>query len=136
MLSCPTSAGETNHPMSVRRAILAVLLLLGAACNPPSHVIKGAKSTDQIPLDRFYGKARLIDFRMKPKDQPLTVSDFQDKGIQSGDIVIAFVGYTPPAADSLPSYAYLSGEAAEWLAKLPIKAFATDRPMRAAALVY
>ena len=33
--------------------------------------------------------------------------------------VIAFVGYTPPVPDSLPSYAYLSGDAAEWLAKLP-----------------
>lgn len=49
--------------------------------------------------------------------------------IQRDDIVIAFVGYTPPAtAEQLPSYAFLSGSAAEYLATLPIKAFATDMP--------
>ncbi len=37
------------------------------------------------------------------------------------------VGYTPPSGnDELPSYPYLSQEAAEYLATLPVKAFATD----------
>ena len=50
-------------------------------------------------------------------------------GIEAGDIVIAFVGYTPPSEpDQLPSYAYLSEEAAEYLATIPIKAFASDMP--------
>ena len=93
----------------------------------PSHMEKGAKSTDQFPLDEFFGRARVLDFRSKPTDEPLLLADFQDKNIQPGDIVIAFVGYTPPTGpDELPSYAYLSGEAAEYLASIPVKAFATD----------
>ena len=97
--------------------------------DPPNHLIKGAKSTDQISLGRFYGHAIVIDFRTKPKDQPLMATDFQNRGIQPDDIVIAFVGYrSPTTADELPSYAYLSGEAAEYLATLPVKAFATDMP--------
>lgn len=100
----------------------------GPHYDPPNHMIKGAASVDEVPLDRFFGGAIVIDFRTKPKDEPLTVMDFRNRGIQPNTIVIAFVGYTPPEADELPSYAYLSGQAAEYLAELPIKAFATDMP--------
>lgn len=101
----------------------------GAHYDPPSHVIEGAKSADQIPLERLLGRAVVIDFRTKPKDQPLSAIDFQNRGIRPDDIVIAFVGYTPPAGlDELPSYTFLSGEAAEYLANLPVRAFATDMP--------
>lgn len=100
----------------------------GVHYDPPSHVIEGATSADQVPLGRFIGRAIVIDFRAKQKDQPLAAADFQNLGIQPDHIVIAFVGYTPPGSDELPSYAYLSGEAAQYLAKLPIKAFATDMP--------
>ena len=43
--------------------------------------------------------------------------------------MIVFVDYEAPTAPGeLPSYAYLSGEAAEYLAALPIKAFASNMP--------
>ena len=102
---------------------------MGVHHDPPNHIIKGGMSTDQFPLDRFFGKAKVLDYRDKPKDEPLMRSDFENKGIAADDIVIAFVGYDPPSGDEeLPSYAYLSGEAAEYLASIPIKAFATDMP--------
>ena len=95
--------------------------------DPPGHVIKGAAFSDEIPLDRFFGEARVLDFRHKERDKPLLEADFSDKGIEAGDIVIAVVGYRPPESpDEYPSYPFLSGEAAEYLATLPVKAFATD----------
>ncbi len=95
--------------------------------DPPSHVIKGAASSDEIPLDRFFGRARVLDFRKQPRDAPLRVSDFAEEGIAPGEIVIAVVGYNPPQdPDEYPSFPSLSGEAAEYLATLPVKAFATD----------
>lgn len=95
----------------------------------PSHVIKGARATDTFPLEQFIGSAKVLDFRGKPKDMPLTRADFEGRGLAAGDVVIAFVGYTPPtSADEYPSYAYLSGEAAEYLATLPVRLFATDMP--------
>jgi kynurenine formamidase len=43
--------------------------------------------------------------------------------------VIVFIDYeAPTVAGELPSYAYLSGEAAEYLAGIPIKAFASNMP--------
>ena len=102
---------------------------VGPHHDAPSHIIKGAKPTDQFPLDKFMGPAKLFDFRDKPKDEPLTRADFEGRGIEPGDIVIAFTGYEPPTGpEELPSYAYLSGEAAEYLASIPIKAFTSDMP--------
>ena len=119
----------TEEPFYVAMSYITLLNHVGSHHDPPNHVIKGATSTDQIPLEDFYGKAKVFDFRAKRKDEPLLRSDFENKGIEPGDIVIAFVGFTPPTKlDELPSYAYLSGEAAEYLATSPVKAFATDMP--------
>lgn len=119
----------TETPLYVADSFIELYNHVGPHHDPPNHVIKGGRSTDQFPLDRFFGRAVVIDLRDKPKDEPLTVADFKDRGLRPDDVVIAFVGYTPPAtADEFPSYAYLSADAAEYLAGLPIKAFASDMP--------
>ena len=102
---------------------------VGPHHDAPSHIIKGAKPTDQFPLDKFFGRAMIFDFRDQPKDEPLTRADFEGRRIEPGDIVIAFTGYQPPTGpEELPSYAYLGGDAAEYLASIPIKAFTSDMP--------
>jgi kynurenine formamidase len=118
-----------DSPFYVADSRLELFNHVGPHHDAPSHVIKGAKSTDQTPLDRFIGPARILDFRSKPRDAALTRADFESRQIRSGEIVIAVVGYVPPTStDSYPSYPYLSGEAAEYLATLPVKLFATDMP--------
>jgi len=47
----------------------------GPHYHPPNHVIKGGKAVDAAPLDKFYGKARLFDFRSKPAGELLLRSD-------------------------------------------------------------
>jgi len=97
--------------------------------DPPSHMIKGRKAVDATPLDKFFGRAHLFDFRSKPPGEPLLRSDFDGVGIEPGEIVIAFVGYEAPTdPEALPAYTYLSGDAAEYLAGIPVKAFASDMP--------
>jgi kynurenine formamidase len=118
-----------EEPFYAGEAVYSLSNHVGPHYDPPSHVIKGGKTSDQAPLDRFYGKAKLLDFRSKPKDEPLVRSDFENRGIEAGDIVLVLVGYQAPSSpDELPSYAYLSSEAAEYLAGIPIKAFASDMP--------
>jgi kynurenine formamidase len=118
-----------EEPFYAGEAVYCLANHVGPHYDPPSHVIKGAKSSDQAPLDRFYGKAKLFDFRSKPKDEPLLRADFENRGIEPGDIVLVAVGYQAPTSpEELPSYAYLSAEAAEYLARIPIKAFASDMP--------
>jgi kynurenine formamidase len=118
-----------DTPFYAADSRLELLNHVGPHHDAPSHMIEGARTTDQFPLESFLGPARILDFRAKPRDRALSRADFEGAGIQAGDIVIAFVGYAPPTSpDEYPSYAYLSGEAAEYLATLPIKLFATDMP--------
>jgi kynurenine formamidase len=118
-----------EEPVYVMNSYIALFDHAGAHADAPIHVIKGGKSIDQLSLDRFFGHARVLDFRCRPKDCALLQEDFTDAAIQPGDIVIVAVGYEPPTGpDELPSYAYLSGEAAEFLAAIPVKAIATDMP--------
>jgi kynurenine formamidase len=118
-----------DTPFYVADSRLELFNHVGPHHDAPSHVIKGATSTDRTPLDRFIGPARILDFRSKAPDSPLTRADFESRNVRPGEIVIAFVGYVPPQSpDSYPSYPYLSGEAAEYLATLPVKLFATDMP--------
>jgi len=118
-----------EEPLYLGEAVYGLSNHVGPHYDPPSHLIKGGKSSDQAPLERFYGKAKLLDFRSKPKDEPLVRADFENRGIEPGDIVLVVVGYQAPSSpEEFPSYAYLSGEAAEYLAQIPIKAFASDMP--------
>lgn len=118
-----------HEPFYVADAYITLFNHVGPHHDPPSHMIQGAASTDQIPLERFVGPARLLDFRDFPRDEPIGPDDLEPWGIQPGEIVIVATGYTPPQGPAeLPSYPYLSGEAAEYLARLPVKAFASDMP--------
>jgi kynurenine formamidase len=99
----------------------------GAHLDAPNHMEKGARSIDQYSLDELIGRARLLDFRMSPADEPISLKEIEQTEIQAGEIALLIVGYSPPVgADELPSYPYLSREAAEYLASLPVKAIGTD----------
>lgn len=110
-------------------SVVTMLNHLGSHADPPRHVFENGKSIDQIPLDRFFGEVAFFDFRSKPRNHPLSPGDFQSRPVGPGNIVIAYVGYEAPTAPGeLPTYPYLTGEAARYLASLEIKAFGTDMP--------
>ena len=116
-------------PAYVADSRLELFNHVGPHHDAPNHAIKGARGTDTFPLDQFIGTAKVLDFRDRAKDAPLSRADFVGRGLVAGDVVIAYVGYLPPTdPNDYPSYAYLSGEAAEYLATLPVRLFATDMP--------
>jgi arylformamidase len=109
--------------------VITMLNHLGSHHDAPRHVDRAWPSTDEIPLGRFYGRAKIFDFRSKGRNKPLLAADFEGTPIEPDDIVLAYVGYTPPdGPDELPTYPYLSADAARYLASLKIKAFGTDMP--------
>ena len=116
-----------REPAYVAMSYVTLQTHTGPHHDPPGHVIEGAATSEEIPLDRFFGRARILDFRDRARDSLLLAEDFEDKGIEPDEIVIAVVGYQPPDdLDEYPAYPSLSGEAAEYLATLPVRAFATD----------
>ncbi len=116
-------------PLYFKNTIVSLMDHVGPHADSPGHAIKGAREIQDVPLEKFFGPAVVLDFRDRADDEALEVSDFQNAEIEPGDIVIAVVSYDPPKGpDGLPSYPYLSGEAARYLAGIPIRAFATDMP--------
>jgi kynurenine formamidase len=119
----------SDGPLYVLNSFITLYDHAGPHNDAPNHLIPGGKSTEELPLDSFFGPARIFDFRDRPNDEPLIREDFETGEIRPGEIVIVAVGYEAPTVpDELPSYPYLSGEAAEYLASIPVKAFASDMP--------
>jgi arylformamidase len=101
---------------------------LGSHLDAPARLLKGGEQPYQIPLDRLYGRARLLDLRWKDRNSPLQITDLENYTIEPDEIVLLFVGYTQPRDEEWPTYARLSLQAAQWLVSKRIRALATDMP--------
>lgn len=115
-----------EEPTHISISLLTLLNHAGAHVDVPVHLEAGATALDEMPLETFVGPLRVLDFRTAPKDEPIGLEDVRAHQIEPGDVVVLLVDYTAPtAADEAPSYAYLSPEAAEYLASIPVRAFGT-----------
>ncbi len=101
---------------------------LGAHLDAPARLLKGGERADQVPLERLYGRARVIDLRWKDRHTPLQITDLENYSIAANEILILFVGYAQPQDEDWPTYSPLSVQAAQWLAAKKIRALATDMP--------
>lgn len=95
----------------------------GPHVDAPNHLgTPDGKSIDEYKLETFVGRVRVMDLRSQPRDQKIPLSVIQEYNVEPGDVVLALVGYDPPTAEQdLPSFAYISKEAAEYLADVPVK---------------
>jgi arylformamidase len=101
---------------------------LGAHLDAPARLLRGGERADQVPLDRLYGRASVVDLRWKDRHTPLQITDLENYHIVPNEILILFVGYTRPQDEDWPTYSSLSVQAAQWLAAKKIRALATDMP--------
>lgn len=101
---------------------------LGAHLDAPGRLLKGGDRADQVPLNKLYGRAHVIDLRWKDRHTPLQITDLENYSIVPDDILLLFVGYTQPQDEDWPTYPPLSVQAAQWLAAKKIRALATDMP--------
>jgi kynurenine formamidase len=103
----------------------------GSHLDAPLHKFAGAKSIDQLPLDRFTGMAVMADMRDCRPDQPFTSSmlgrrlraELEDR------VVIIATGWGQKRAktEEWEKYPpYLSPDGAEWLVEQKIRGIATD----------
>lgn len=82
---------------------------------------------DSFPVESFIGPLRVFDVSHLPLGRTVTKATFQEQGIEPGDVVMIYTAYHPPQADDgYPETIALTREAAEYLASIPIRAFATD----------
>jgi kynurenine formamidase len=101
---------------------------VGAHLDAPARLLKGGERPDQVPLERLYGRARMIDLRWKDRNSPLQITDLENYSISANEILLLFVGYAQPQDEDWPTYSPMSVQAAQWLVSKKIKALATDMP--------
>jgi len=99
----------------------------GPHVDAPNHGQRGTSGVDAYKLESLVGPITLIDARGPAVDQRITKGELERTRINAGDVAIVLTGYSPPTGrDELPRYRALNKEAAEYLAQIPVKAFATD----------
>lgn len=113
----------------------------GTHMDAPAHIIAGAPTLDQLPVETFYGSAFIFDCYGTEK----TIVDLQDLLPHAGEIsehdfLILFTGWSQHWGDPqyFSGYPVLSESAARWLADSGLKGIGMDTisadPMDAAAL--
>jgi len=103
----------------------------GTHFDAPSHQVEGARTVDNVPMERCVGPAVLIDLSHKyvSADPVISVDEIQKYGdrISEGDIVVLNTGcYAHP--EEFKRFGHLSAEAAEWLVGKKIALLAVDTP--------
>jgi kynurenine formamidase len=100
----------------------------------PSHMIKGGLTLDRMPLDRFWGKAAVVDLQDVPDDHPITAEVLKMRGehVRRGDIALLCTGLDARYATDTREYwlhaPWLDHSAAEWLRDRRVKAVGYDFP--------
>jgi kynurenine formamidase len=90
----------------------------GTHIDAPLHLIAGGASVDQIPLERFYGPAVVLDIEKGPNGAVGRAElEKAEPRVETGDIVVIYTGWGSKLTS--PDYAshhpYLTEDGAEWL---------------------
>lgn len=116
-----------DSPAYVRNSYIELFNHGGAHLDAPNHMAKDAMSVEDWDLNQLIGPVKILDATSYKDNQPIPVEPLKELNLRSRDIFMLHVNYTPPQNDTeLPSYPYLSSEACEYLASIPVKAVATD----------
>lgn len=98
----------------------------GPHVDAPNHVGLGP-GVDAYPIESFSGPLKVVDVRDFPPGRTVPREAFTGASIVAGDVVAIYTGYTPPSTDGeAPVTIALLPDAAEYLAEIPVRAFATD----------
>jgi kynurenine formamidase len=97
----------------------------GPHVDAPNHMGEGG-GLDSYSVEAFSGRVKAFDASGYGLGRSIPVGVFKDR-VEPGDIVLILTKYTPPEGDhALPDVKALTNDAAEFLAKVPVRAFGTD----------
>lgn len=99
----------------------------GTHIDAPYHMVQGGKTLDSYPLDRFMGKAVVIDCS-KEKDISLSFLKKHKTEISKADFVLFYSGWSKKwnKRSYFGAYPVLTEEAVKWLAEFKLKAIGFD----------
>ena len=99
----------------------------GTHVDPPLHFVTNGKSLDEIPLDQFWGKARVIYIK---NQDAITPDELEHHQIEAGDIVLFRTRNTEAGLLGIKEFqqdhVYVTAEAALSLVKKGVKLVGID----------
>ena len=98
----------------------------GTHVDAPRHVFQNGKGITELPLEKFIGPCRVLDMTKCPR--AIELKDVKAARIKKGERILVRTrnSLRGDAEIFRPDYVYLSGDATEYLAKLPITLFGID----------
>jgi len=97
----------------------------GTHIDAPSHTIEGAKTIDEIPLETFVGDCRVLD--LSSSKESIKKEEILEKNIKEGERILLKTKNSERGFNKFyDDYIFLSSEASEYLAELPIKIVGID----------
>ena len=135
--NCPAHAavrvelGATHEEHGWRLEMMTLASHTGSHVDAPLHKLAGGASLDDIPLDRFVGKALLVDLRDSHASRPIDGALLSDKlrGPIDDRIVLLATGWGDRrAAGDEWHYRspHLTVDGAEWLVRRKIRGVGID----------
>ena len=105
---------------------------IGTHLDGPSHFIEGGMTVDEIPLESLIGRAVILDFTHKGKNDLITKEDLQahEYLIPPGSRVLIKTGWDVNFTSEayFENFPCLTREAAEYLVHISIRLLGTDTP--------
>lgn len=110
--------------------IMSVNCHTGTHVDSPLHFVPGAQTVDKVPLERFFGKARLFRFREPPNGQKVTLKMVKDSrfAMDDAEIFVLDTGISVFAEtrDYNFKFPVPDFDLLEWLIASGVKSFMTD----------
>jgi len=101
----------------------------GTHMDAPAHIIKGAKTLDELPADHFFGRALVLDLAGTDREYIQTdeLKPYQDF-IEASDFILLKTGWSQSwdSEKYFNNYPILSLEAASWLSSFDLKGIGSD----------
>lgn len=92
----------------------------GTHIDAPAHCIEGTDTLDKIPLEKFIGPCRVLDFSSE-SGEAVTLDMLKNKNIRSGErILLKTKNSVRGLKEFYSDYVYLNGDAADYMASLDI----------------
>jgi kynurenine formamidase len=105
---------------------------IGTHLDAPSHFLEGGMTVDQIPLESLIGKAVILDFTDKGKNDLITIENLQscEYRILPGSRVLIKTGWDVnfTSGSFYEAFPCLTQEAAEFFVSLNISLLGMDTP--------
>lgn len=96
----------------------------GTHLDAPSHYIKGGKTMDDIPLDRFYGTCQVIEI---PADQKAVTREFlKGVSLQADKVLLKTTNCISRMEEFAEDYVYLDADGAKYLVEQGVRLVGVD----------